>query len=93
MQHYSNCFVQILVIRSKYQGGKDGPGGAGEKNFRRAAALLPPTSRSYAKMSDLIPQIGMCLIWYCYKLSRKSLDHNYLLEKRLLERFVAQIYI
>jgi len=28
MQHFSNYFVQILVIRSKVQGGTDGPEGS-----------------------------------------------------------------
>jgi len=42
MQHFSNYFVQILVIRCNFQGGKDGPGG--EKNSSGAAAILlaPP---------------------------------------------------
>jgi len=33
MQHFSNYFVQIIVIRSRLPGGKDGPGG-GRKKFQ-----------------------------------------------------------
>jgi len=42
MQHFSKYFVQILVIRSKCQGGKDGPeGGGGEKILGESCPLLP----------------------------------------------------
>jgi len=46
MQHFSNYFVQILVITSKCQGEKRGQGGGGsEKNSRGQMSLLPAPMR------------------------------------------------
>jgi len=39
--HFSNYFVQILIIRSKFQGGKDGPGEAKKIAGGATAPLLP----------------------------------------------------
>jgi len=46
MQHFSNYFVQILVIRFKCKGVKDDPEG-GRKKFQ--GGQLPPTFRAYRR--------------------------------------------
>jgi len=48
MQHFSNYFVKILVIRSKCERVTDGlEGERGAKKLQGAAALLPLTFRVY----------------------------------------------
>jgi len=47
MQHFSNYFVQILVIRSKRQGGKMVQEG------EKIPGGLPPTSRTYESCSKI----------------------------------------